>query len=528
MIRLAFASVLASMPAPSTAPSHQKASESSSLPKAEKHTPVGTQQHGTPQQHGGMQPQGAGSTPVESMEDSVTAGNHLQVAEDHPPPGPPQFLSSRMYDGGFNSIDKGVLMNFTPSGGRYEVWEVQKNVAMDHALILSLGPNGAEDWRVKFQWAANESWWEPLGSTLDAAGNFYFMYITNKSGSSYKWRIVKVSKTGTIAWQKTLYTTTWGKEPTFMAAHPDGGVVVLSSCNGQVRDLYTARISGGGDLLWEKKYDVDGLNNFPNALAVAADGGIYVVGDDDMGMHVRKYGADGSHRWTSNFLRKNQYERPKGRHAFLAPNGDLVVAGSARGGNDPDWLFVNRYAAVGGNLLKSFVSPLAADEGHLGDGGLRGVYALRGGDSAIYFAWDDDDKLDSQWWLRRVTFPLGSGGAEPQVSWTRNFTGDKAMNVERLVWFPNGAIGVLGRGKRMIGNDYRSETRVRSVSMTGTDFGQAKYSSPGDFNNEPVASGIGREAILHVLGWQYWSGDGWNDENVMRLRFQLKYTPPPN
>jgi hypothetical protein len=27
---------------------------------------------------------------------------------------------------------------------------------------------------------------------------------------------------------------------------------------------------------------------------------------------------------------------------------------------------------------------------------------------------------------------------------------------------------------------------------------------------------------VHVLGWQYWSGDGWNDENVMRLRFSVQ------
>ena len=71
MIRLAIVSalVLAPVPAPSGTSSPQKASESSSLPKVEKHTPAGTQQQG------GMQPQGAGSTPVESMEDSAAAGD---------------------------------------------------------------------------------------------------------------------------------------------------------------------------------------------------------------------------------------------------------------------------------------------------------------------------------------------------------------------------------------------------------------------------------------------------------------------
>lgn len=473
------------------------------------------------------------------------------VPEQFPPAGPPRLLDSALFDGGFANIDRGVLLSFGAAGRRYEVWEVQKNVAMDHALVLAFDAAGQELWRTKFQWASGEAWGKPLASTVDVAGDFYFMYVTAVSSSRYKWRIVKVTRAGAVAWQKTLYTTTWGKEPTFMAPHPQGGVALLSACNGQVRDLYTARISGAGDLLWESKYDVAGENNFPNALAVAGDGSIYIVGDDDGGMRVRKYAADGAIRWTSDFAAPSQYAKPKGRHAFFAPDGDLVVAGSTYNGGGDDFVFVRRYARGSGDLRLNFTAKLGPQEGKLSDGGLRGVYATVGGDGAVYFAWDDTDQLDSQWWLRRVTIPLGPADsgldgvhtlgkvgqaklAEPlllgggQVSWTKTFSGDAAMNVERLVWFPNGAIGVLGRGKRKLGNDWRGETRVRAVSPTGGDFGQARFGSPGDFHNEPIASALGPEAILHVLGWQYWHGDGWNDEDVLRLRFQLKYQPPPN
>lgn len=468
------------------------------------------------------------------------------LAENLPPAGPPRLIDSALFDGGFNNIDKGVLLTYGPTGNRFEVWEVQKNVNMDHALVLAFDPDGAELWRTKFQWASGDTWWNALASTVDGAGDLYFMYITMGGGSSYKWRIVKVTQAG-VAWQKTLYTTTWGKEPTFMAPHPQGGVVVLSAASGQVRDLYTARISSAGDLLWEKKYDVAGENQFPNALVVAGDGSIHVVGDDDTGMHVRKYKADGAVLWTRTLARNTQYERPKGRLAYLDTSGDLVVAGSTyAGGNDPDWLFVNKYDPQGASLL-SFVSHLSQAEGKISDYGLAGGYAARGGDGAVYFAWDDTDKLDSAWFLRRVVVPVRAPPSDPprmvkvgeapplqlfqnaQVSWTKSFTADKAMNVERLMWIGNGAIGVLGRGKRKLGtNDYRADTRLRAIGPDGVDFGAAVFGSPGNFNNEPVAAGIGRGAMIHVLGWQYYSGDGWNDENVMRLRFQLKYTPPPN
>jgi hypothetical protein len=262
---------------------------------------------------------------------------------------------------------------------------------------------------------------------------------------------------------------------------------------------------------------------------------------------VRKYAADGSVRWTQTHARKTPYERPKGRLAYLDTSGDLVVAGSAyAGGNDPDWLFVNKYGPDGG-VLMSFVSKLGQDEGKATDGGLKGVYAARGGDGAVYFAWDKDDQLDSKWFMRRVTVPVrarqddsvrfkkvGSVGqmevlTSAQVSWTRVFADDKAMNVERLMWIGNGAIGALGRGKRKLaGYDYRADTRLRAIKPDGQDLGAVTFGSPGDFHNEPVVSGVGPGATIHVLGWQYWNGDGWNDENVLRLRFQLKYTPPPN
>jgi len=64
--------------------------------------------------------------------------------------------------------------------------------------------------------------------------------------------------------------------------------------------------------------------------------------------------------------------------------------------------------------------------------------------------------------------------------------------------------------------------RPRAVTPAGVDLGMVKFSSGGDFNDEPLAFGLGPVATVHMLGWQGWSGDGWNDENVMRLRFQLR------
>lgn len=229
--------------------------------------------------------------------------------------------------------------------------------------------------------------------------------------------------------------------------------------------MYTARLSSARDLLWEKELDFDGHNQSSAGVAVAADGSIFAVGQDESA-RVHKYTADGAIAWTASYERSTPYEHVSARHAFLDRDGNLVVVGTAyAGGNDPDWYFVRKY----------------------------------------------------------VNRPALDVIDQTRVLWTKDFTGDAAMNVEQLVWVPNGALAVLGRGKRMLqGTDYRYDTRLRAVMPDGVDLGTARFVSVGDFHNEPTAIAVSPTGIAHVLGWQYWSGDGWNDENVMRLRISVQ------
>lgn len=444
-------------------------------------------------------------------------------------PGPPKLLGAEILDGGHTSIDKGVKVAFGPQGRRYEVWEVHKGTHLDHALVLAYDADGAELWRTKYTWPAHEPWSQSLAVTVDPTGALYVMYITTGVSNPYRWRLVKVDPTGARAWDKTLYSTTWGEEPAFLAPHPQGGVVVHSTANGQVRDLYTARVSAAGDVLWETKLDVGSKNQLASGLAVAADGSVYAVGHDDA-IRVRKYAADGAVLWTQDYAGTTQYEHLAGRHAFLDRDGNLVVAGSTyAGGNDPDWIFALKYDPRG-TRVRTFVSKIGPTP-KLFEYGLQGVYATHGPDDTIYFAWDHKEQLDTAWTLASVRVPGEDPRTYtpepllrelPQVVWTKTFDGDAAMNVERLVWFPNGAVGVLGRGKRKLaGYDYRSDTRLRAVTPAGDDLGVATYGSPGDFHNEPEAVAVSPSGLAYVLGWQYWSGDGWNDENVMRLRFSV-------
>lgn len=480
-----------------------------------------------------------GTTPTVTTQPKVEPGlAPTPVAVQ--PPGPPRLLSKEIFDGGLGSIDKGVLVAFGPQGRRYEVWEVQKNVSLNHVLVVAHDAAGAELWRTKYTWQVGETWGDGLAATVDGAGDLYVMYVTTGVANPHRWRLVKVDKAGAIAWHKTLYSTSWGKERSFLAAHPQGGVVVQSTCSGEVRDMYTARVGAAGDVLWERKLDVGGENQFSGGLAVAADGSVYAVGHDDA-VHVRKYAADGAIVWTKTRARSTQYEHLTTRHAFLDSEGNLVVAGSTyAGGNDEDWTFVLKYGPQGARL-REFTAKIGKDA-KLFDYGLQGVYATHGADDSVYFAWDYDEQLDSKWALACVRVPGEDPRAAlsgtrpaivrketlaaaevPRVVWTRTFEGDAAMSVEQLVWLPNGAVGVLGRGKRKLeGNDYRADTRLRAVTPAGVDLGMARHGSPGEFHNEPLTLAVDPSGVAYVLGWQYWHGDGWNDENVMRLRFTTR------
>jgi hypothetical protein len=472
------------------------------------------------------------ASPTPSTGQVPTAAQKLPVLL--PAPGPPKLLGSEILDGGFSSIDEGVLVAFGPQGRRYEVWEVHQGISIKHALVLAFDAAGTELWRSKYTWKPGEPWLGHLAATVDAAGDFYFMYITMPVGDLYRWRVAKVTADGVLAWDKTLYSTTWGQERSFLAPHPQGGIVVQSACDGAVRDMYTARLSSAGDLLWEKKLDFDGHNQTSAGVAVAADGSIYAVGQDESA-RVRKYTADGAIAWTASYERSTPYEHISARHAFLDRDGNLVVVGTTyAGGNDPDWYFVRKYSP-GGARLRDFVVKIGKGV-NLSDNGLQGVYATHAPDDSVYLAWDHDNRLDSDWSLARIHIP--SDGAQravnlnlpalnrvdqPRVVWTKDFTGDAAMSVEELVWVPNGALGVLGRGKRMLqGYDYRYDTRLRAFMPDGVDLGMARFGSVGDFHNEPTAIAVSPAGIAYVLGWQYWSGDGWNDEDVMRLRFSVQ------
>lgn len=451
-----------------------------------------------------------------------------------PAPGPPKLVSTEIIDGGFTSIDEGVLVAFGPQGRRYEVWEVHQGISVKHALVLAFDAAGTELWRTKYTWKPGEPWLGHLAATVDAAGDFYFMYITMPVGDVYRWRVAKVTADGALAWDKTLYSTTWGQERSFLAPHPQGGIVVQSTCQGAVRDMYTARLSSAGDLLWEKKLDFDGHNQSSSGVAVAADGSIYAVGQDESA-RVRKYTADGAIAWTSSYERSTTHEHISARHAFIDRDGNLVVVGTTyAGGNPEDWYFVRKYSPSGA-LLRDFVGKIGQAT-KLTENGLQGVYATHAPDDSVYIAWDHDNRLDSDWSLVHIHVPADASQRavnvnvpalnrldQPRVMWTKEFTGDAAMSVDELVWIPNGALAVLGSGKRMLqGYDYRSDTRLRAVMPDGVDLGMARFGSTGDFHNEPTAIAVSPTGIAHVLGWQYWSGDGWNDENVMRLRFSVR------
>ena len=84
-------------------------------------------------------------------------------------------------------------------------------------------------------------WLGHLAATVDAAGDLYFMYITMPVGDVYRWRVAKVTAAGVLAWDKTLYSSTWG---TIRRAHaPDDSVYLAwDHDNSLVSDWSLARI----------------------------------------------------------------------------------------------------------------------------------------------------------------------------------------------------------------------------------------------------------------------------------------------
>jgi hypothetical protein len=184
---------------------------------------------------------------------------------------------------------------------------------------------------------------------VDPAGNAYL------AGSS----VVKLNPQGAVVWRTAVSANA-------VAVDAAGNVYAAGSSPG---DILVVKLGPDGIEQWRQRYDNGGLD-IPNRIAVDGSGNVYASGiseGDGFDWVTLKVGPQGTLQWVRRLSSAGLVE-DIARDMALAPNGDVVVAGTVNIGDTVtnDTLVVT-YDAQGNTVWQRQFSATAISDEDVGD-----------------------------------------------------------------------------------------------------------------------------------------------------------------
>lgn len=242
------------------------------------------------------------------------------------------------------------------SAGNVYVSGTSDNGANYDYVTIKYNANGGELW-VKSYNSRFNSYDIAKAMAVDAAGN---VYITGYSynGATNAFVTVKYDTNGVVSWIRR-YSSLYNlyEEPEALAVDADGNVYVTgTSSNGHNDDWVTIKYSPTGARLWGRRYSSDNNgDDHPYAMAVDGTGNIYITGytldrngDTDDYLTI-KYGPDGTRLWCMRYNGPSD-GTDKSYAVAVAPNGDVVVTGTSYNGTNNDFVTIKYDSATGNRL----------------------------------------------------------------------------------------------------------------------------------------------------------------------------------
>jgi hypothetical protein len=224
---------------------------------------------------------------------------------------------------------------------------------------------------------------------LDPLGNVVVTgYFTDESNGFYTGKYAAAD--GALLWNRHYSGNVVGIPeygfrylPYSMAVDDSGNVVLTGSSdsrNGTSYDFQTAKFANAaGELLWEKSYNGNPVNNYDQAAAVVVDSGGNVVvtgrssnADGYYDYYTAKYAAvDGALLWDERYKVGTSRYNTYAASVVVNSKGDVAVTGGAYNGIAWDY-YTAKYASANGKLmweklyngpsnLQDFVAAMAVD-----------------------------------------------------------------------------------------------------------------------------------------------------------------------
>lgn len=293
-------------------------------------------------------------------ESNTSAGSNDLIIIKYNPDG--DTLWVRYYNGAANSRDVGRAITFDSSGNVYVTGESRETTVTD-IITIKYSSNGVRQWASIYNGQANG----PDGGTAIVVDNNGNVFVTGYSDGdpSTVFRqddcvTIKYNSAGTELWVRRYNGTSNTNDVAHdIAVDVSGNVYVAgeTSSSGAGYDYVTLKYNSDGTLLWDELYNGPaGIHDFAYAVAVDANGNVYVTGSsdgssaDDEDYATIKYNSGGTQQWISRY--NGMGGGDEARNLFLK-GSDLYVTGYSRNPASPfsyDFLTI-KYDAVSGDTV---------------------------------------------------------------------------------------------------------------------------------------------------------------------------------
>jgi uncharacterized delta-60 repeat protein len=252
---------------------------------------------------------------------------------------------AKSFDGGNNGTDQIFGLAATPDGGVIAVGKRNQLASSDDWWIKKFSAGGVEDtinWDKTIEGGSNMV--DEAQDVVVATDGSVFVVGSVIPGATQKdWQIKKFSAAGvedTVNWNKTIAGGAANDTAFAAALAADGGLYVVGDFNTGNPDMVIKKFSASGvedTVNWNKQ--IDGGNNSIDAaidLAVASDGSVYVVGSAtpagkvDQDWWIKKFSAAGVED-TANWNKQidgGALQNESAATVQVGPDGSVYVGGS--------------------------------------------------------------------------------------------------------------------------------------------------------------------------------------------------------
>jgi len=386
-------------------------------------------------------------------------------------------------------------------------------------LTLKYDSDGELIWEARYDGPAHDHD-KARAIATDGEGNVFVAGYSQGNGTSKDLALVKFSSDGEELWAVTYDGPVHGEDSaSAVCTDGNGNVYVCGHSVGRGADYIVLKYDGGGNMLWEVRYDgPKGTGDIAYAMVLDKDGNVYVTGESSgagtfTDFATIKYDTDGNQLWAA------RYDGPmslndEATDLTVDASGNVYVTGQTslggHGANTTTELAIVSYSAAGDQRW--------AVHYNVPEGGRARANAITLDPSGyVYVAGSATFTVRDYTQSDAITIKYSTDGDE---AWVARYDSPVRMNDGANDVVVDSAGNVYAAGSSVeIGsyNDYM----LLKYDSEGTLLWFSRYNGPAGLADVAIDAAIDSDDDVYVTGYSY-AVDGDAEHTDIAT---LKYTP---